>query len=121
MPRSRLRLSRSVWRHCPATVRAIALDYAMMFTPPSTYSVSPGRAIRRCHRGASEADVVNIDELADGRAFHRHVEQQVEILETRCGSVLSGPGSRAVPSGRSDRTDQATTGSARRGGFPRAP
>ena len=66
----------------------------MMFTPPSTYSVSPGQAARvgRREERAGEADVHDVDELADRRALRGLVQQQVEILEPGGGARLERPG-----------------------------
>src|SRR5207247_6412898 len=41
--------------------------------------------IRRGQVGGREADVHDVDELAEGRAFRRLGEQQVEVLETGGG------------------------------------
>ena len=57
----------------------------MMFTPPSTYSVCTGQParVRRGKECAGEADVHDVDQLADRRALRGFGQEQIEVLERR--------------------------------------
>src|SRR5437867_7547910 len=73
--------------------------------------------IRRGQVGAREADVHDVDELAEGRAFRRLGEQQVEVLETGGGPCLERPRGRSrgrgCPEGPARRRGSGKTPPAR--------
>src|SRR4029079_18254905 len=48
--------------------------------------------VGRSEVGAGEADVVDVDQLADRLAARGFVQQQVEVLEARGGAGLERPG-----------------------------